>query len=352
MPTQYKAAVVGCGRMGGTIDDEVKDLPTLVHPYSHSAGYKACPRTNLVAGADPVEEKARKVCQRWDIPRAYTDYREMIERERPDIISIATRPNTHAEIALFAAEHGVKGIYCEKPLCCSMAEADAMLAACQRAGVKFNYGTNRRYITTYAKVREFIDKGGLGAIHGVVALNSGSIQWSHTHTSDLLMYLAGDPEMDYVQGTLAGVDEADFADNALERDPSLVSGFVQFKNGVRAFCLSVAGYEFEVSGSEGKIRMENDALQVRLRKKGPMGSRWSGWYEQPFGPVAHDSGCLNLINDLVEALDTSRETKGNLPLACRSQEMMLGFVESHRQSGARVKLPLANRTLAIRPKDW
>ncbi|MBM4050114.1 MAG: hypothetical protein FJ279_33885, partial [Planctomycetes bacterium] len=69
MPTQYKAAVVGCGRMGGTIDDEVKDLPTLVHPYSHSAGYKACPRTNLVAGADPVEEKARKVCQRWDIPR-------------------------------------------------------------------------------------------------------------------------------------------------------------------------------------------------------------------------------------------------------------------------------------------
>ena len=58
----------------------------------------------------------------------------MIERENPEIISVTTRPGSHREIVVFAAEHGVKGIWCEKPLCCSMAEADAMVAACEKNG--------------------------------------------------------------------------------------------------------------------------------------------------------------------------------------------------------------------------
>ena len=73
-------------------------------------------------------------------------------------------PATHSEITVFAAEHGVKGIYCEKPLCGSMAEADAMVAAVEKYGVKFNYGTQRRYIPVYRKMRELADAGELGTV--------------------------------------------------------------------------------------------------------------------------------------------------------------------------------------------
>ena len=122
MPHTYKACLIGCGRMGATIDDEVAGRPDsfIWQPFSHAAAAVACERTDLVAVSDVLEEKAEAIRQRYGAERAYTDYQEMIEKEKPDIVCLATRPGPHADITVFAAENGVKGIYCEKPLCCSM----------------------------------------------------------------------------------------------------------------------------------------------------------------------------------------------------------------------------------------
>ena len=79
---QYRVCIVGCGRMGGTIDEEVRATPHGALPYSHAAGYTAFERTDLVAAADVVEEKAQYVCNKWDIPKYYLDYREMIVAEK------------------------------------------------------------------------------------------------------------------------------------------------------------------------------------------------------------------------------------------------------------------------------
>jgi len=349
MSTVYKAAIIGCGRIASTIDDEVQGHPGIAMPYAHAGGYLACPHTQLVAAADVVEEKAQALCQRWNVPHPYRDYREMIECERPDIISITTRPNTHAEITCFAAAHGVRGIYCEKPLCCSMEEADRMLEACSKAGVKFNYGTNRRYIAVFQRIREYIEKREMGSVRSIIAYAGGNCQWTHTHTADLLLNLAGDSEVECVQATLGGIEEEDFEDNALEKDPSVLLGFVRFRNGLHGYLIPASTYEVGVEGSEGSLRTQNDAQGVFYRK--PEG-RWRQWKETSFPTPAVDSGCLNCIEDLVAAIDSGGETKGNLPLACRSQEIVLGWVESHRQGGIRISLPLENRALAIRPPDW
>ena len=100
---------------------------------------------------------------------AYTDYQEMIEKEKPDILCLATRPGPHADITVFAAENNVKGIYCEKPLCCSMEEADIMVNIVEKHGVKFNYGTQRRYMPIYRKVRELVDAGEIGDVQCTIA---------------------------------------------------------------------------------------------------------------------------------------------------------------------------------------
>src|SRR5437879_1105406 len=122
MPKTYRACLIGCGRMGATIDDEVRDHPDSFRwlPYSHAAACAAIERLDLVAVADLVPEKVRSVQDRYRVERGYTDYREMIVRERPDLVCIATRPPAHVETTRFAAEKGVRAIYCEKPLCCSM----------------------------------------------------------------------------------------------------------------------------------------------------------------------------------------------------------------------------------------
>ena len=134
MPDPYRVGLAGCGRMGATIDDEViaRDKENQIRwlPYSHAAVVKACARAQLVAVADPFEDKAETIRARYEVGSAYTDFEEMIRKEELDILCIATRPGPHAEIAVFAAESGVRGIVCEKPLCNSMRQADDMLAAC------------------------------------------------------------------------------------------------------------------------------------------------------------------------------------------------------------------------------
>src|SRR5688500_9486330 len=143
----YRAALVGCSRMGAFIDNEVRGTSSATLPYSHAAGYEACSRTELVAGAALRPDVLEVFGQRYDVPRErqYTDYRELITKEKPDILSIATQPEQRAEIALFAAEHGIRALYVEKPLCASMAEAAALVEAVERHKIALNMGTNRRW---------------------------------------------------------------------------------------------------------------------------------------------------------------------------------------------------------------
>lgn len=351
MPDRYRAALIGCGRMGATIDDEVRDHPNshLWIPYSHAAGYTAVERTELIAVSDVDIGKVDQIRRRYNVSQGYTDYRKMIETEQPDIVSIATRPATHAEMTVFAAEHGVKAIYCEKPLCGSMEEADAMMEACETHGVRFNYGTQRRYMPLFRAFRHIIDTGQLGDIQGVIGhCGVGSAQWGHTHTADMLLFLAGDSEVDFVQGTVVA-DEDDWDGDRLNTDPGIANAYARFKNGIHAYIVAGGGYEFEVSGTRGKLRSLNNGVVAQWRT---LTETRHVLEETPFPPFERESGTVAAIKDLVEALDTGRDTQGNIRLARRSQEMILGFVESHRQNGARVPLPLANRKLYVGRKDW
>jgi predicted dehydrogenase len=337
--------------MGATIDDEVKDRPhsNIWMPYSHAAGYVAVNNTYLVAVSDVVKEKVEAIQERYNVPNGYTDYREMIEKEKPDIVSIATRPGPHAEMTVFAAEHGVKGIYCEKPLCCSMKEADIMLEACEKYNVKFNYGTQRRYSDVYHKMRWLINTGELGHINCVIAeCGAGSAQWTHTHTSDMLMFLAGDPEVDFVQGTV-NAKGTDWEGDKLYSDPGILCGYIQFKNGVRGYIVAGGKYEFEVLGTNGRIRTLNNGLGGKFWKAQ---GQWGIQEEVPFPSAKVESGTVRCIEDLVDAIENHRETQGNIHLACRSQEIIIGIVESHRQGGKRVPLPLENREIYVGRKDW
>ena len=351
MDKTYRVCLIGCGRMGATIDDEVRGHPYSHKwlPYSHAAGYMAVKNVEIVAVSDVVKERVEAAQSRCNVPRGYTDYREMIEKEQPDIVSIATRPATHAEMTVFAAEHNVKGIYCEKPLCCSMEEADAMLEACEKCNVKFNYGTQRRYVEIYHKMRELIQNGELGTVQCVVAeCGRGVAQWSHTHTSDMVMFLAGDPEIDFVQGTV-DAGESDWEGDRLNTDPGIASGYVRFKNGVHGYFVAGGAHEFEVLGTRGRMRTINDSIGAQLWQAQ---GNWNLLAEVPFPEVKIESGTVKCIEDMVDAIETGRETLGNIRLAHRSQEMILGFVESHRHGGARVPFPMQNRKLYVGQKDW
>lgn len=350
MVTTYRVGLIGCGRMGATIDDEVKSRPDshLFLPYSHAAAIVACERMELVAVSDPIAEKAETIRERYGAQQAYGDYREMIEKENLDVVSVATRPGPHAEQVIFAAEAGVKGIYCEKSLCNAVHEMDAMLAACEPRGVKFNYGTQRRYAALYRNARALIERGELGEVQAVIAHCGVSVaQWGHTHAADMMLFFAGDGEAEFAQGTTDARDE-EWEGDRLMRDPAISSAYVKFKNGVHSYLVASTGWEFEIAGTEGKLQTLSNGMGYSLRKKDEHGDY------RPVDPpeAVIESGTLRGMEDIVQALDCDGDTQGNLQLACRSQEMIFAMVESSRRGGARVDLPLENRALSIAPDHY
>ena len=100
MTKTYRAALIGCSRMGAFIDNEVAGNASVALPYSHAAGYEACPRTQLIAGSDVRQDVLDRFGERYGVAQAhrYVDYRALLSTERPEIVSIATQPEQRAEI--------------------------------------------------------------------------------------------------------------------------------------------------------------------------------------------------------------------------------------------------------------
>jgi predicted dehydrogenase len=273
----------------------------------------------------------------------------MVEKESLDIVCIATRPATHADMTVFAAERGVKGIYCEKPLCCSMAEADRMVDAVEAQGVKFNYGAQRRYAPLYRKMREIVDGGELGTVQAIIAEQGTSAAlWGLTHGADMMLYLAGDPEVDFVQGTILCKDE-DWDGNRLTVDPGVASGYVRFANGIHGYFTAAGGTEFEVSGTTGKIRSMSNGMAWSLRKQTDVAFEMAEC-EKP--EVSFGAGTDRGILDLAQALDADGPTQCPIECARRSQEILMGIIASHRSGGQRIALPMANRSLYVGRENW
>lgn len=346
----YRAAVIGCSRMGGFIDNEVVGAPKHVPPYSHAAGFYACPRTDLVACADVRPDVMERFGERYDIPkeRQYTDYREMIARENLDIVSVATQPEPRAEIVIYAAKNGIRAIYAEKAMAASLAEADAMVEALERKGVFFNLGTNRRWNPLYDAMKETIDSGKLGELKSLVLYNNGTIFNTGSHTIDLVMRLNSDSPAKWVQAMLVDADHM-FDGDILMDDP-IGAGTIQFENGVTAYMLlTPRGLEVEAIGTEGSLTAFNDAQEWLLRTRqvvDPQGRKVLLPAEEFVGPEPASSTLL-LIEDLVHSLDTGLPSRCGPRVALASTEVIFAFIESHRRGGARVDLPLENRSVRM-----
>lgn len=339
--SRLTAVIVGAGRMGGTIDDEMGDYPRFVLPYSHAAAYAAIPEVEIVAFADTDEAKCEALQERYGVPRGYRDYREMIEAERPDIVSVTTPGTTHAEITIFAAEHGARGIYCEKAFACSLEEADAMVEAVERNDVKFNMGTLRRWNAGTNAAMDIIRSGRIGGVQAVVTWSVGSLLHSASHFIDLLLYFADDAPVEWMQGTVLNPDFDPAAERS-EVDLNAV-GIVRFASGVFGHLLNTSRWaQFEVICSGGVLRTRNDCDDWQLLV-GEKGKRRSEWSDEPFPEYRRESSAVRLVRDLVGAIQTDGETQQGVRAAAASAEIAFGLVQSHRQEGARVGVPVPDR---------
>ena len=341
--TTYRAALIGCGRIGAFIDNEVADP----YPYSHAAAYEACERATLVAMADQRADVMARAGERYGVPAAnqYTDYREMIAAERPDIVSVATQPEHRAEIVIHAAEHGARAIYAEKAMAASLAEADAMVEAVERNGVAFNMGSNRRWHPGFRVLRSLIAEERYGALRSLTVHCGHGIFNMGSHAIDLVLMLNGDARVSWVQFHLSeGADRIEGA--VLHTDPG-GGGRLQFADGVPAFLLdSGRPFEAEVVCERGIVTTVGSDWQVREEGGADLRGRpvlRPGRFPafEPGSPAVH------LILDLVQSLDTGAPTRGGVRIAQRNTELIFACLQSHLRDGARTPLPLDGSELRL-----
>ncbi|MEZ4530427.1 MAG: Gfo/Idh/MocA family oxidoreductase [Thermomicrobiales bacterium] len=129
----------------------------------HAESFARVPNCEVVAVASPNLHHAVDFAKRHDIPRALTNFRELLKIDEIDVISLALPNDLHAEVTIAAAEAG-KHVICEKPLATTLQEADAMIAACETAGVQLMYAEALCFAPKYVRAKELIDQGALGDI--------------------------------------------------------------------------------------------------------------------------------------------------------------------------------------------
>ncbi len=126
-----------------------------------SAAQAEAERIDLVAAMDIQPERAAAFCQRHAIPRAYHDVTEMLRVEQPELVFIASPPAVHAEQCRAALEVGA-WVWCEKPLCQSLAEFDTLTAVEARTGRYISTIYQRRFSSGARHLRQLLQAGALG----------------------------------------------------------------------------------------------------------------------------------------------------------------------------------------------
>ena len=339
---RLKVGMIGCGRIASTIDDERTSQwrGGVVLPLAHAGGYaQATDVTEMVAACDVDEAKLAEFQRRWNVPRGYADFRELIDAERPDILSICTRPEQHAEAMVYGAEHGVQGMFAEKPLCCTLREADAIREAFERASVMLEFGPPRRNWTVYQQARAIAASGEFGRVQRVIGFWGNSVGG---HGLDTVLYLAGDPEeITSIRGTLDELSPApgDTSHMHFIKDTPIRSALIEFADGPDIAVVGTGNLEFEVVCEGGLIRVRNDGEEMEVRRKDTR----SGFDPVPTEPVEHWCGTERKIRDLVQAIRTGRPTVSNLRIAMLSTEIGFGLYESHLRGGTAVRPPIPNR---------
>ena len=201
-------ALVGCGR--------------IAKRHSELLGNAQIQGARLVAVCDLVEEKGKDIGEQFSIP-SFTDMHEMMQKVKIDVVVVLTESGNHAEHVVALATYG-KHIIVEKPMALTLDDADAMIQACDNAGVKFFVVKQNRFNVPVIKTHLALKAGRFGKLvlgtvrvrwcrpqsyydqaawRGTWALDGGVLSNQASHHVDLLEWMMGDVESVFAMGATA-----------------------------------------------------------------------------------------------------------------------------------------------------
>lgn len=330
MSGQLRVGIIGCGRPGGSEGATGTGIAN-----DHGRAYIAVPETNLVALCDVVLDHARSFQERHAGDALYTDYVEMLEKEKLDMVSICTWPGLHAPMVEAAIKAGVKAILCEKPMAPTWAEANRMKMLADEAGVILAFNHQRRFDPPYIRAKQLLANE-LGGLKRLEMQCDNLFDWG-THWFDMAHFLNGESPAEWVLSQCDPTGGPSFFGVTMESDGITR---VKFANGVNAVYITGRdpnwGAMIRAWGDKGVLEI-GSLHWDSLRWWAPGNTDWvvedlSAMKEGP-------SGFALAISDIVSALSDGHEPELSVNKAIRATELVFASYESAR-SGGRVSIPV------------
>jgi len=325
---------------------------------THLTGWSMVPEAKIVAVSDLLATKKTKKLRNYKA-KIYKDYHAALDRKEVNVVDICTHTYTHKTVAVEAAKAG-KNVLLEKPIALSLKDADAIIDATKRAGVKFMVAQVIRFFPEYMKVKELVDKGVLGEPVIARAHRAGPIpRWGikswfkdqklsggvsvdlAIHDIDFTRYVFADE----VKRVYAKVGRFVRKDAAMD-DHALI--LLRFRNGGIAHIEASWAvpqeypftYAFELAGTKGFVQFNNnETVPVTVMAKGkverfsPVMEKWVPGMPFPIDPyyleIRHFADCL--LQDK-EPLTTGKEARAALEISMAAQRSS--------KTGKPVNLPL------------
>ncbi len=354
---KWRACVLGDTKEGG---------------YGHSLHrIWACrPDIEVVGLADPDPEGRAKHAAEAKAQRTYADYREMLEKEKPDLLAIGPRwTRRHHEYLLAAAAHGIHGMM-EKPIAADLVEADEMIRAIEEKDLRWTIGFNFRVtpIVQFVK-RAVFEEGLVGEVlemrgRGKEDQRAGGedLIVLGTHIFDMMRFFAGDAvecmagiTVDGRPATRSDIHDATEPVGKVTGDR--IHAMFRFKNGITGHFATTKNRDgngnrwgVDIFGSKGVVTIRQDAgPRVRYWRQPSWDAQDPsiGWEPLPGAP---DTRLTNpeveryapIVNDLIASIGEHRLPMASLQDGRDSLEMIQAVYAAHFGTG-RVALPLADR---------
>ena len=340
MASKLKAAVIGCGGMGG----------------NHVLGYLTTGRFEVVAISDTNPDAMDEMDARFKgdenyRPERFTDPNQMLDLQKFDVISICAWHREHASWTIAAATRRPRIILTEKPMAESTGRAAEMQTVCERNGVKLTVAHQRRFLPSYELARTMIADGSIGRIDLMhSSAGHGLPNWS-SHHADMFRFLLDD-ECDWVMGAVARSTDRMERGTRIEDAASAV---FQFRAGTQCVLTSdLTGEIYQgarIYGSDGMI----DLLPERLKLLGAgTGGKWEThapdgrFFETDAENFEYVEAVTAQADEIADWADGAvAEHRGESTNGYRALEMIMAVYESARLH-SRVSLPLKT---SVNPLD-
>lgn len=342
-----KYALIGCGRIS----------PNHIEAARNN-------RLDFVAMCDVVPANMQEKADKFGLQavRRYTDYRELLKKEKPDLVAIATESGKHAAIALDCIAAGCHVII-EKPIALSIADADAIIEAGERAGVVVCANHQNRFNKSVQYMRKALEEGRFGKLsHGAAhirwnrgksyydqapwrgtwAQDGGCLMNQCIHNIDLLRWFMGD-DVDEVVAYTDQLEhpylEAEDLGMALVKFSNGSYGLIEGTTNVYPRNLEETLYIFGEQGT-AKAAGASDNIIEEWRFADGLDDPESvkrQFSENP--PNVYGFGHTPLYADVIDAIENRRAPLVDARAGKRALELVLAIYKSAAEHRP-VKLPL------------